>query len=71
MIRRRLLHPIRSAALLLAGPVLASAQFGAGYGPPLVTEPPPIEFETSAEHYAWLLEQPELLEADENGDGSG
>jgi hypothetical protein len=57
MRRRRLLVRIGSVALLLLMPVLASAQFGAGYGPPLVTEPPPIEFETSGEHYAWLLEQ--------------
>lgn len=41
----------------LAFPCLASAQFGAGYGPPLVTVPPSIEFETSEEHYAWLLDQ--------------
>ncbi|HMB73447.1 MAG TPA: hypothetical protein VKQ06_07735, partial [Gammaproteobacteria bacterium] len=45
-----------AAALLLAGPG-AYAQFGAGYGPPLENEPPPREFATSAEHYAWLLEQ--------------
>ncbi len=45
------------ALLLGAVPLAASAQFGAGYGPPLVTVPPPMEFETSAEHYAWLLEQ--------------
>ena len=38
-------------------PLVANAQFGAGYGPPLVTIPPPMEFETSAEHYAYLLEQ--------------
>jgi hypothetical protein len=31
--------------------------FGAGYGPPLETRPPPREFATSAEHYAYLLEQ--------------
>jgi len=35
----------------------AMAQFGAGYGPPLVTVPPPREFATSEEHYAYLLEQ--------------
>jgi hypothetical protein len=35
----------------------ALAQFGAGYGPPLQTIPPPKEFATSAEHYAYLLEQ--------------
>lgn len=38
-------------------PPIALAQFGAGYGPPLVTIPPPMEFATSAEHYAYLLEQ--------------
>ena len=38
-------------------PVAANAQFGAGYGPPLVTIPPPMEFETSEAHYAYLLEQ--------------
>lgn len=38
-------------------PVVATAQFGAGYGPPLETVPPAMEFETSAEHYAYLLEQ--------------
>ena len=31
--------------------------FGAGYGPPLKTVPPPKEFATSEEHYAYLLEQ--------------
>ena len=47
---------IGAAALL--GCVSAQAQgFGAGYGPPLENMPPPIEFATSAEHYAWLLEQ--------------
>jgi hypothetical protein len=34
----------------------AFAQFGSGYGPPLVTVPPPMEFATSEEHYAYLLE---------------
>jgi hypothetical protein len=49
---------ISSVALVaLAFPCLAGAQFGAGYGPPLETMPPPMEFATSAEHYAWLLEQ--------------
>jgi hypothetical protein len=38
-------------------PQVAVAQFGAGYGPPLETIPPPKEFATSAEHYAYLLEQ--------------
>jgi hypothetical protein len=45
------------AWLALAMPGIAAAQFGAGYGPPLETMPPPMEFETSAEHYAWLLDQ--------------
>jgi hypothetical protein len=45
------------ALIALTVPGMASAQFGAGYGPPLVTEPPPREFASSAEHYAWLLEQ--------------
>lgn len=35
----------------------AIAQFGAGYGPPLETVPPPREFESSEAHYTWLLEQ--------------
>jgi hypothetical protein len=38
----------------------ASAQrgaFGGGFGPPLEVEPPPREFATSEEHYAYLLEQ--------------
>ncbi len=49
---------ISTCSLLLgAVPLAASAQFGAGYGPPLETIPPPMEFETSDEHYAWLLEQ--------------
>lgn len=43
--------------LVLAMPLVAVAQFGAGYGPPLVTVPPPMEFETSEAHYAYLLEQ--------------
>ena len=49
----------RTAVLLVSCsvPMLAAAQFGAGYGPPLVTVPPPREFATSHEHYAWLLEQ--------------
>lgn len=44
------------AAVVLGSPA-AHAQFGSGYGPPLEVVPPPMEFETSAEHYAWLLEQ--------------
>jgi hypothetical protein len=43
--------------LLAVMPLSASAQFGAGFGPPLETMPPPMEFETSADHYAYLLEQ--------------
>ena len=48
-----------TAAFCILGvvPMAASAQFGAGYGPPLVTVPPPMEFETSEAHYAYLLEQ--------------
>ena len=48
-----------TAAFCILGvvPLAASAQFGAGYGPPLVTVPPPMEFETSEAHYAYLLEQ--------------
>jgi len=38
-------------------PSVAIAQFGAGYGPPLITIPPAMEFATSAEHYAYLLGQ--------------
>ena len=44
------------AALCSMAPA-AFAQFGRGYGPELVNEPPPMEFETSEAHYAWLLEQ--------------
>ena len=49
------------AALVLAVgvPLVATAQFGAGYGPPLETVPPPMEFGSSADHYAWLLAQAE------------
>jgi hypothetical protein len=38
-------------------PPAAIAQFGAGYGPPLKTIPPPMAFATSEEHYAYLVEQ--------------
>jgi len=48
---------ITLASLAAAFPLLAAAQFGAGYGPPLVTVPPPREFASSEEHYAWLREQ--------------
>jgi hypothetical protein len=44
-------------SIAAALPLIASAQFGAGYGPPLVTVPPPREFASSEEHYAWLREQ--------------
>jgi hypothetical protein len=47
----------RIVLVSLALPSIALAQFGAGYGPPLVTEPPAREFSNSAEHYAWLLDQ--------------
>ena len=41
-----------------AVPLVSLAQgFGAGYGPRLQTIPPPREFATSQEHYAYLLEQ--------------
>jgi hypothetical protein len=43
--------------LVAVVPQAASAQFGAGFGPPLVTVPPPMEFATSVEHYAYLLGQ--------------
>jgi hypothetical protein len=45
---------------LAAVPTVSFAQgggFGAGYGPPLKVIPPPKEFKTSEEHYAYLLEQ--------------
>lgn len=45
------------AAVILAAPTMASAQFGDGYGPPLVPEPPPMEFESSEAHYRYLLEK--------------
>jgi hypothetical protein len=35
----------------------ANAQFGAGFGPPLETVPPAMEFATSAEHYAYLVKE--------------
>jgi hypothetical protein len=38
-------------------PSIVSAQFGAGYGPPLKVVPPPMVFATSEEHYAYLLKQ--------------
>ena len=43
-----------------AAPSMSFAQggsFGGGYGPPLQTIPPPKEFATSEEHYAYLLAQ--------------
>ncbi len=48
---------VLGAAAMLGCAGVHAQGFGAGYGPPLETIPPPIEFETSAEHYAWLLEQ--------------
>jgi hypothetical protein len=44
-------------AALAAMPILAQAQFGAGFGPPLQVVPPPQQFATSDEHYAALLKQ--------------
>jgi hypothetical protein len=44
------------AAGIAPSAVLAQG-FGAGYGPPLKVVPPPKEFATSEEHYAYLLEQ--------------
>jgi hypothetical protein len=38
-------------------PSIVSAQFGAGYGPPLKVVAPPMVFATSEEHYAYLLKQ--------------
>ncbi len=55
MNKTRIRTQLASIALLV--PVAAFAQFGAGYGPPLETIPPDREFGSSAEHYAWLLEQ--------------
>ncbi|MDT8398229.1 MAG: hypothetical protein RQ899_06415 [Pseudomonadales bacterium] len=52
--------PWRAAVALLLSSIVAPpafAQFGAGYGPALETIPPPREFESSAAHYAYLLEQ--------------
>ena len=46
-----------SSCLILSNS--AMSQFGAGYGPPLVTEAPERIFNTSDAHYAWLLEQAE------------
>ena len=56
-LNRRLLPTSIGVCLLAAVPLVATAQFGAGYGPPLETIPPPMEFATSADHYAYLLEQ--------------
>jgi hypothetical protein len=55
-LNKQLTAALGAAALL--GSLSVQAQgFGAGYGPPLETIPPPMDFATSAEHYAWLLEQ--------------
>jgi len=45
------------ATVVTALPAIAAAQFGAGFGPALETMPPPMEFDSSEAHYAWLLEQ--------------
>jgi len=55
--RGKQVHSGLIALVTLTFPYVVAAQFGAGYGPPLQTIPPPMAFETSAEHYAWLLEQ--------------
>jgi hypothetical protein len=44
-------------AALAPAALAQGGAFGAGYGPPLQTVPPPREFATSADHYAYLLEQ--------------
>jgi hypothetical protein len=56
-IKQRSLRAGLGVFALVVAPTVTFAQFGAGYGPPLVTVPPPREFATSAEHYAYLLEQ--------------
>jgi hypothetical protein len=56
LIRSLPVSAVAFALVAIAGPAFAF-QFGAGYGPPLVTVPPPMEFETSAGHYAYLLEE--------------
>jgi hypothetical protein len=46
--------------VLAVAPSVTLAQgggFGAGFGPPLKAVPPPREFSTSEEHYAYLLQQ--------------
>jgi hypothetical protein len=51
---------LAACAALAAAPMTSFAQrgaFGGGYGPPLKVVPPPKQFSTSDEHYAYLLEQ--------------
>ena len=54
---RKARSALAGAALSLVMPCAAWAQFGDGYGPPLVSEPPPRTFESSEAHYRYLLEQ--------------
>lgn len=59
LVNKQVIRGICAAALVIC-PLLVHAQqgsFGGGYGPPLQVVPPPREFATSDEHYAWLLEQ--------------
>jgi hypothetical protein len=53
----RSLRGLGIGLLMLCAAPVSIAQFGAGYGPPLEPVPPAREFATSAEHYAYLLEQ--------------
>jgi hypothetical protein len=46
-----------SLLLYAAAPAALAQGFGSGYGPPLEVVPPPKEFATSDEHYAYLLAQ--------------
>jgi hypothetical protein len=54
-IKRSKRHGIAVACLFMPG--MVTAQIMGFTGPPLESMPPPVEFESSAEHYAWLLEQ--------------